>query len=444
MTEEDSHAACLRVLRTTRPGASRDEASVKVVMQWSRRFGVFPETLDLQALRALCQSLSVRTAHRGDVLFVQGDAPRCYHILHAGLVRLTQQRRRTESLREVQPGQGFGEEAFLRHRRRHATSAVVVSPQCEVLEVPSAVYDATLAAEHRATLERLEIERFFRQTGVLRGIDPAVVSARRLRKGEVLCRRAAPATHVFVVAAGEFVLEATVEQQKGGSPRGFQVARCGAGALIGDLEALEACVSHLTTARAADDRCVAYAVPRDHFRLDARAEADLKRRQHLRRHFHAKRALAELRGHRRTASAANQNVPPPLLARHDGFSSRSSSSSSKRRPVTADAKKIPSWSSLSAKKNISHFSTEAGTARMEAADRALLALHRMPPKQRAATPTTRLRQLVGDALWPYIVDLEQQTADDLDDNDDDGKQKPRHPREEARRPHTTTSLRNLR
>ena len=377
------HRECLELLASTVP---RDPKTLDKIRAWDKRYGVFPDQGDSTSLY---ESLTVRRGKEGDVLYRQNDVARRYLILHEGQVRLYRTRGLKRDLgapvREVAPGEGFGEEPFLVGLERHTTSAVVVSEECVLLEVPGPVYLRTLADKHAQLVRRRQMERHLRtHFGALFGssLDEATLDAmttRELSPGDVLCESGSLMTDVYFVARGDLIL--TAQFQDGETNRRFQVTRCGRGAIIGDVEALENCDRYLTTATATELTTV-YAIARTAFHaiLDASpSKRTFARDVQCRRSFHAARALAAIKHARKRRPSS---IPvTSVLDRRSSIRDRVIAKCESDTAILAAAPPRPA------------------TMRIDAANRALLALHRLPSKQRARTPN--LCRLVTDILLPY-------------------------------------------
>lgn len=191
---------------------------------------------------AVLQHLTLSRVTRGTVLWRKGDVPDRYLILHAGRLNLN-----------VQPGTGFGEAPFLRRALRggpcvHHNTAVALADSL-LLELPADIYERFVLADHVSRFENavkvktLSDHYLFENWRACRVDDfAACLRVRTFQPSTRIVKRATKLTHVYLVARGDVLLRTRVQAGV------LDVAQLQCGAIIGDLEVLDNCPTHLVTA----------------------------------------------------------------------------------------------------------------------------------------------------------------------------------------------------
>lgn len=186
--------------------------------------------------------LRVLKVTRGTVLFRKGDVPDRYLILHAGRLNLN-----------VEEGTGFGEAPFLRRALKggpcvHDNTAVALSDST-LLELPAQIYEQYVLNQHVTRFENIVKRQVISEHYLFKHWRPCHIDdladcfrVRKMAPGTRIAKRSDRIAHVYMLARGEVLLRTRVATSS------LDVATCTAGAIVGDLEVLENCPTHLETA----------------------------------------------------------------------------------------------------------------------------------------------------------------------------------------------------
>jgi len=329
----------------------RTNEQVETVTHWLRNFhSDLLESLNDDEMRDMATHAIVRHYNANDMLFLQGWEGDEFYILLEGKLRLfthsdefrklnimqahTKQKvaERAKSgekidylggylgnfIVDLHEGSGFGELAFISDHKFRSASAAWLSP-AKVLVINEALYNKTLHKHHRGQYELNEKKNMIQSIKLFANWKDsqilticAVIKKVEYAPGHVIGAQGDTINDVVMITGGEVLMSKRVTVTTNTIPPevkevSVEVARCGAGTLLGDIEIIRNRDKYMETSVCTGvvTGCVVRCGP------PARYRADRRPSRHLNRHLNRRSELPSFLGLFPNLHTRHLNSPPP-------------------------------------------------------------------------------------------------------------------------------------